>query len=228
MSTTPRAYSRLLHCLYDEPAPINKFSPHYSVFRGIDSRDIEFKHTETPRVHDFAVIWDDDHDERIIPVLEEILMSGLLPGIQFIGEHKGDLTIILAARTYWAIPDIDAYKEIIGKLSQASGDYWNVIVGMYDHGEGNLYRGHQCQFKEIIAASEEATHAYLFTIDSTWRLGTKEWDGILASDAKGKQNTFWGKSNRYKMGPELSRFVDPRLKAFPSMPPRPFPPVIPK
>lgn len=228
MSTTPRVYSHLLHCLYDESASINNRSPHYSVFRGIDCRDINLKPTALPRVHDLAVIWDDDHDERIIPVLEELLMNGLLPGIQFIGEHKGHLTILLAARTYWSIPDIDAYKKRIETLSQASGDFWHVVVGMYDHSEGNLRQGLQCEFEGIIGGSDEVTHAYLFTIDSIWKLGTKEWESIGAPEVKSEPNVFWSKGDRYKMKPELSKFVTPGLQGFPSMPPRPFPPVMPK
>jgi len=180
MTTAMPVYSSLFQCLFDQPRAEIGFGYHYSVFRAIDARDVEQKPAPLPCVHDFAVIWDDDHDTRIIPVLEEMLMAGILPGVQFIGEHKGELTIILAARTYWLI-DVEAFarrvKELCGK---AAGDFWTVVVGMYDHAPGNLRFGHQCDFKEILGMSDEATHAYLYTIDTTWNLGTKQWIGADA------------------------------------------------
>lgn len=218
MANSTPIYSRLLHCLYDEQASIKNHGHHYSIFRGIDCRDIELKPTALPRVHDFAVLWDDDHDQRIIPVLEEVLMSGLLPGIQFVGEHKGELTILLAARTYWAIADMEAYKQRVTRLSKASGDFWSVRVGMYDHSPGNLRTGHQCDFEEIIGSSAEETHAYLFTIDTTWKLGTKEWQGIETSESATQPATFFSPSERYRMRPELTKFVTVPPWGSPAMP----------
>jgi hypothetical protein len=173
MTDATTQYSSLFACRYDQPYKNNRQG--YSVFRAIDSRDVEQKLTVLPHVHDFAVLWDDDNDTRIIPVLEEMLMSGLLPGVQFIGEHKGTLTVILAARTYWKI-DVEAYAVRLNKLTgDAAGDYWNVLVGSYDHGKGNLRLGHQCDFQEIIGGPDEFTHAYLYAIDTEWQLGTKAW-----------------------------------------------------
>ena len=154
------------------------------------------KPTPLPRIHDFAVIWDDDHDSRIIPVIEEMLMAGLLPGTQFIGEHKGTLTIILAARTYWEI-DLEAFKTKVASLTQAAGDFWDVRVGMLDHSPNSLRTGHQCDFQEIIGLAEEATHAYLLTIDGMWKLGTKEWRGVSTPTVPLPPGTFFSAPNRY-------------------------------
>lgn len=176
MSVDVPVYSTLFHCLYDEQTPKTPRFPHYSVFRAIDSRDVHQRPTERPRVHDFAVIWDDDHDTRIIRVLEEMLMSGVLPGVQFIGEHKGTLTIILAAATYWEI-DIKAFTAKVAGLTKAAGDWWVVDVGMFDRSPGNLARFHQCDFREIVG-NRDADRAFLFTVDAMWSLGTKIWRSV--------------------------------------------------
>lgn len=135
-------------------------------------------------VHDFVVFWDEDHDTRIIPVLEEILMAGLIPGIQFIGEHKGELTIVLAAKTYWSIDDLKEYARTIGKLTAASGEIWSVHIGMIDVRPSSFRTGHQCDFKEIIGLPTHITHARLVTIDDMWKLGTKTWQPIGAASTQ--------------------------------------------
>lgn len=177
MASAVRTYSSFFHCLYDLPDMPNGTFGAYSVFRAIDSRDVEQKPAALPHVHDFAVIWDDDHDTRIIPVLEEMLMAGLLPGVQFIGEHKGTLTIILAARTYWKI-DIKAYAQRVEKLTLAAEDSWFVRVGMYDHSPGQLHHRQQCDFQELIGLPIDEEHAFLYTIDNMWNLGTKVWVSV--------------------------------------------------
>lgn len=218
MATAP-CYSTLFHCLYDEDCQISRRFPCYSVFRAIDSRDVVQKPTQRPHVHDFAVIWDDDHDTRIIPVLEEMLMAGVLPGVQFIGEHKGRLSIILAARTYYAI-DIDAYKEKVIELARASGDCWTVEVGMIDHHEGNMRELHQCDFLEIVG-NEDADIAFIFMIDAAWQLGTKAWRSIdLPPPPPAPGKLFFPKPNRYLIDP-------PRNRTESSFPLPPMPPVPP-
>lgn len=71
----------------------------YSVFRAMDSRNVDQRPTPRPRIHDFPVIWDGDRDTPIVPVIEEMPMVGLLPGVQFLGGTKGG-AIILVARTF--------------------------------------------------------------------------------------------------------------------------------
>lgn len=196
MAETTPTYSTLIHCLYDQAHPVVSHYGPYSIFRAIDSRDVTQKSTPLPRVHDFAVIWDDDHDNRVIPVIEEMLMAGLLPGVQFIGEHKGTLTIILAARTYWVI-DLEAFKAKVTSLTQAAGDFWDVRVGMFDHSPNNLRIGHQCDFQEILGLAEDATHAYLLSIDGMWNLGTKEWRGVSTPVEPLATGTSFSRPNRY-------------------------------
>lgn len=198
MANAVQMYSTFFHCLHDQPEMTGRYFGAYSIFRAIDSRDVEQRPAPLPHVHDFAVIWDDDHDTRIIPVLEEMLMAGLLPGVQFIGEHKGTLTIILAARTYWKI-DGEAYTKRVEALTAAAGDCWNVRLGMYDHAPGNLRRGHQCDFQEIVGIGDEAEHAFLFTIDTMWKLGTKNWTSVDAPKVSSPPGIFVATEDRYRL-----------------------------
>jgi len=207
MSVATPVYSTLFHCLYDEQSPKTRRFPHYSVFRAVDSRDVCQKPTESPRIHDFAVIWDDDHDTRIIPVLEEMLMAGLLPGVQFIGEHKGTLTIVLAACTYFEI-DPTAFTNKVEKLSAAAQDYWQVEVGLFDRSEGNLKVQHQCDFQSLVGGAD-ADIAYLFMIDAMWSLGTKEWRSVDQVPSKAPNESYWGTPS------DARRYVDLRKPRVP-------------
>lgn len=75
-------------------------------------------------------------------------MAGILPGVQFISEHKGTLSIILASPAYWA-DGLEEFEAQVSKLSAAAGDFWVVEVGMIDTTPGNMKDRHQCDFLEI-------------------------------------------------------------------------------
>lgn len=173
--STP-VYSTLFSCLHDEPEPIGDLGrgTHYSIFRAVEWLDVTRMPIETPQVHDFSVIWDEDHDTRIIEIIERIYMAGLLSPIQFIGERKGSLTVIVAAKFYFGVTEaeIESYKEQIQKICEnpSHGDYWFVELGMFDRSPGSP---HQTELHSLIMASEHRVTTYLRNIDSLWNLGTK-------------------------------------------------------
>jgi hypothetical protein len=175
MRSTPQ-YSTLFTCLYDESEPIGDLGrgTHYSIFRSVEPRDVVGSPLHTPEVHDFAVIWDEDHDLRIVPVIEQIYMGGLLSPVQFIGERKGFLTVIVAAR-FWSYnneEDFEAYKiALFNKMTDAiQGDTWSLEVGLFDR---NLGSPTQTDLKGLIADDEFRRAIYVRNIDSLWKLGTK-------------------------------------------------------
>lgn len=175
MANTP-VYSTLFSCLYDEPAPIGNIGCgcHYSVFRSVEWLDVLRKPLALPEIHDFAVIWDEDHDQRVINVIERIYMRGLLSPIQFLGEHKGCLTVIVAAKFYFSgtEKDTDAYIAELGNIVRSAirDDFWSTDVGMFDRSPGNP---HQNDLRHLIAASEQRSTIYVQNIDSIWNLGTR-------------------------------------------------------
>lgn len=92
-----RTYSPFFQTLHDEPAPVGIFGDgaHYSVLSAVIFHDYLGEPLRFALDHTFAVIWDGDHDERVIKVIEQIYRRGLLPRFTYFGERKGNFTAIL-------------------------------------------------------------------------------------------------------------------------------------
>ncbi|MGI2049887.1 hypothetical protein [Shewanella oncorhynchi] len=179
MNTKLSQYSSLFSCIYNEQEPIGHLGrgTHYSVFRCVEWLDVTRSPINKPQVHDFSVIWDEDHDTRVIEVIENIYMSGLLSPIQFIGERKGTLTVIVASKFYFGgTPLIGDYKQQLQTICNESshGDHWPVEIGMFDRSPNYLPTNpHQTDVCAIIHAEDHKVVSYLRNIDSLWELGTK-------------------------------------------------------
>lgn len=168
-----RQYSTYFSCLYDEPGPVGSLGrgTHYSVLRSVEWLDVQRRRLPIPHVHDFAVIWDEDHDERVIDAIERIYLAGLLSPVQFIGERKGGLTVIVASPHYWAPRnEADAYKRALEAIGQSLDDPWPVEIGCFDRRMGSPQNRN---FEGIISAAENRVELYLANIDSLWELGTR-------------------------------------------------------
>jgi hypothetical protein len=177
MKTQP-VYSPLFTCLHDEPEPVGSLGrgTHYSVFRSVEWLDVTRTRLAKPQVHDFAVIWDEDHDTRVIDAVEAIYMEGLLSPVQFIGERKGTLTVIVAAKFYWGLAEdeLGAYQGALEHIAQtATDDMWTFELGFFDRSPHDPF--HQTDLKSIIHAEGHRVVNYLRTVDSLWSLGTKDW-----------------------------------------------------
>ena len=178
MSTLP-VYSTLFSTLYDEQDPIGSLGrgSHYSVLRSVEWQDVELSPLAMPQVHDFAIIWDEDHDTRVLEAIEMIYMEGLLAPVQFIGERKGSLTVIVAAKFYFSgLVNIEEYTAKIHNIAQSLDDPWPGEVGYFDRTPWTPEIGHhQCEPEGIIMADTDRVITYLKNIDSLWSLGTKEY-----------------------------------------------------
>lgn len=184
MATTPE-YSTLFSCLYDEPEPVGSLGrgTHYSVFRCVEWLDVMRQRRALPEIHDFAVVWDEDHDVRVIEAVERIYMAGLLSPVQFIGERKGGLTVILAAKFYFGLEEAElaAYTRQIEEIcSDLDGDTWCVAVGSFDRQPGSP---HQTFTEGLINAEDRRVNTYLANIDSLWGLGTKPFTPTRAAQS---------------------------------------------
>jgi hypothetical protein len=178
-------YSHFFSCLYNESQPAGNIGrgTHYSIFRCVEWLNVTRKPLNFPEIHDFAIIWDEDHDTRVIDAVEAIYMAGLLSPVQFIGERKGYLTIIIAS-IFWG-DDGKNYDDYIKKIEAICsdlkhGDSWNIEIGMFDKAE----HWHQTETKGIIADSEYKVSLYLRNIDSLWNLGTKKYHQPKSSDGQ--------------------------------------------
>lgn len=172
-----RQYSTLFTCIYDDVGPVGSLGrgTHYSVFRSVEWLDVTRRQLAFPQIHDFAVIWDEDHDERVIEAVEQIYMAGLLSPVQFIGERKGTLTAVVAAKFYFTGPDTntEAYRNSIEAIVKNLNDPWPVQLGSFDRAPGSQ---HQTFSEGLIQDSKDRVDLYLRNIDSLWSLGTKPYE----------------------------------------------------
>ncbi len=174
------AYSPFFQVLHDERSPVGNLGrgTHYSVVRTILPVALEddptfpeeqiFGGTRRRRLQmlDLAIIWDEDHDERIWGVIERLHAAGLLAPVRFIGERKGGVTVICDPTSDYADGGFEGYCQLVEKMTSTDdGDEWSVEV-MQGIGDDN---------GQIINDSRARVNAYLRGIEATWILGPKRW-----------------------------------------------------
>jgi hypothetical protein len=111
---------------------------------------------------DFAAIWDEDHDDRVIDAIMMLYVGGLLSPVRYIGERKGTLTILLASDLIsdWDPEKRQQYRDDISDMCQCLEDPWTAhVAGIGEDGHS------------IIHASPEKVALYLKNIDMLWQLG---------------------------------------------------------
>ena len=168
-------YSDYFRTIYDEQEPIGNLGrgTHYSVLRCAEWHDVIANRLNKPCTHDFAVIWDEDHDTRVFNPIERMYGLGLLAPVQFIGERKAGLSVVVAAKFYFAEDrrHFDGYCGAIQEIANdVLGDVWHVEVGYYD----KVGPHHQTALPDgMIHCRTPALDTYLRNIDNLWDLGTK-------------------------------------------------------
>lgn len=171
----PPVYSQLFSCLHDQAEPVGNLGrgAHYSIFRSVQWRDLDGDFRDSGRLHDFAVVWDEDHDTRVIDFVEQLHLHGLLWPIVFIGERKGVLTVLL-----WQ--DVDPMRErsdwydVVKELAEnaVECDVWSADFGRFYRDPAN--RQGLTNAEGIINDSDDLVISYLQTIDVLWQLGEKK------------------------------------------------------
>jgi hypothetical protein len=160
-------YSPFFETLHDETAPVGDLGrgTHYSVLRAPTWHDSQLRVLPKAALLDFAVIWDEDHDTRVIEVAREIYFEGILAPVRFIGERKGFLTVLLdpELRADWGKDSFSALSTRIAKLAEnrEDGDSWTAQTD---------FVGGDCS---IISDTDENVTLYLKNIHMLWKLGTK-------------------------------------------------------
>ena len=174
-----RNYSPYFGTLYDEPDYHGTLGrgTHHSVFQCAEFHDVELAPVKTAHAHKFCVIWDEDHDTRVIDFAERLYMNGLLAPVQFIGERKGSVSIVLASRFRFVRTDghLESYLKQSSVLAEdVSGDNFGVEIGFFDRAVFGVepYR----YYSGMINARQEKEEYYLRGIDAVWDLGTKLYE----------------------------------------------------
>jgi hypothetical protein len=98
-------YSDFFKTLHDETNPTGYLGrgTHCSILRAVVFHDPAGKPLPEGQFADFAVIWDEDHDVRVMEPIEEIYRRGLLSSFLMFGERKGSFTAILSNKVTSAI-----------------------------------------------------------------------------------------------------------------------------
>jgi hypothetical protein len=153
-----QTYSPFFQTLYDQPEPVGYLGrgTHYSVLRATVFHDAFGQRLSDAMHHDFAVVWDEDHDIRVIEMIDRIYRAGLLPGHIIFGERKGMLTAVMSGE--YSAPAFVKLKEF---ASMATGDSWDATMCGID--DPNI---------PIVNAPIEDVHLYLRNIKMLWRLGS--------------------------------------------------------
>jgi Bacterial RNA polymerase, alpha chain C terminal domain len=106
-------YSDFFQTLHDETSPAGYLGrgTHYSVLRAVVFHDSVGRPLLEGQFADFAVIWDEDHDTRVMEPIVEIYRRGALSSFQMFGERKGLFTAILSNKAASAI-DVIPFKPV--------------------------------------------------------------------------------------------------------------------
>jgi hypothetical protein len=160
------SYSPIFQTLHDETRPVGQLGrgTHYSVLRVPIWQDEWLNPLPQGALLDFAVIWDEDHDERVIEAIEALYFGGLLAPVRIIGERKGSLCVLIEAKTVqaWDKIALRSYREAVNDISQSLQDPWPATV------EQIFGPSHS-----IIHAAPESVDTYLRNIHLLWSLGMK-------------------------------------------------------
>lgn len=165
-------YSPLFTTLYDETQPVGEIGrgTHYSILRAAQSLDLKLEPEIQITAQDFCVIWDEDHDDRIMDVIEELYIQNLLAPILFIGERKGDVTVILDKEFYDDETLHSYFKSQLMMIVQSQNDPWTCNIDYFDMDTGEI------KADSLIHDSTPRVTIYLRHIVGLWALGLKEYN----------------------------------------------------
>ena len=159
-------YSPFIQTLHDETQPVGHLGrgTHYSVLQVPIWQDQWLNPLPRGALLDFAVIWDEDHDERVIQAIEDLYFCGLLAPVRFVGERKGSLSVLIDEKTVqaWDHAALKSYREAVNEVGQSLEDPWPTTVAAVSSSKHS-----------IIHASNEDVTLYLRNIHMLWFLGPK-------------------------------------------------------
>jgi hypothetical protein len=149
---TMKFYSHFFSTVFDQTEGIGTLGrgTHYSILRAVLLEP-------AAKFHDFAVIWDEDHDLRIVWILEQIYAQRLLMPILAIGERKGGITVLTNGQEQSDYAR--SLAEIVGRIPS---DAFSLEIERFSVASSM-----------IINASDERVRGYLAGIDALWSLGSK-------------------------------------------------------
>lgn len=141
----------------------------YSVLRV----NIRGPYKRTPHSHDFAILWDEDQDERVLEVAEALTRAKLIDRVLFLGETKGSVIVYVdCARSLTAFEAVEREG-----FSPCDGDWFHVTVCPMGSGGGP---------QRLTPGVSALTVHDLTAIKDRWGLGIKDknWQEAAFSASK--------------------------------------------
>lgn len=168
------SYSPLFQTIYDEQQQSSKLGrgTHYSILRAITWKDENLNTLPRAKYLDFAVIWDEDHDDRVISVLEKMYIEGYLSIGTLFGERKAVFSFVL--HDDFKTSD---FKQIYSNVDKILGSYeedtWFIRMDYLTYVEDEDGYVQDSEVINIIQDSNENVEKYLKDISKKWNLGLK-------------------------------------------------------
>jgi hypothetical protein len=159
-------YSEFFKTLHDDIAPTGYLGrgSHYSVLRSIVWHNSLQQPLPKAAYLDLAIIWDEDHDTRVIEVVELLYFAGLLTPAIFVGERKGSFTVVVSDKTIETLNErkLSEYKKAVEEITESLDDPWSAEVTTFDSDQHSIINDQSAKVSQ-----------YLQTINMLWQLGVK-------------------------------------------------------
>ena len=158
-------YSDFFKTLHDEVAPTGYLGrgSHYSVVRSVVWHSNLLHPLPKSAYLDFAIIWDEDHDARVIEAAELLYFAGLLTPAIFVGERKGSFTLLVSEQTFDEFGGkLSAYQQEVEEITQSLDDPWSAEIAFIGSRRNSIIND---DFGKV--------SQYLQTINMLWKLGIK-------------------------------------------------------
>ncbi len=162
-----QTYSDFFQTLHDETQPTGYLGrgSHYSILRAVTWHGPNRQTLKEAHYLDFGIIWDEDHDVRVIGAIELLYKRGWLSSAIIVGERKAGFTFLMSDDLYASTSLLERQKsqaELDDMMQSFEDDPWNGYLGSIG-ADGD----------SIINDKPEKVRLYLRTIEMLWQLGVK-------------------------------------------------------
>lgn len=117
-------YSRLLYTEYEQ-APNENGEGSYTIFSTQQTLDVNFVPLDVVCIQEFAVLWDEPRDVRLIALIEQSIVIAQLSPVKLLHATEGVLTIVYDSNLVGEA--LDDFHEIWEELADdVIDDLWTV------------------------------------------------------------------------------------------------------
>jgi len=107
-----------------------------------ETRDVtvcEYVTADRETVHRFAIMWDRDHDERVVEAIHALIVDGMMDYVDVIAESKGHLRV-------WS-----EWKALMPEVVHIDGDFWTTETQRGDGLMNDVRRVFACGLRPFVA-----------------------------------------------------------------------------